>query len=95
MDVLRLDHFRGSAAYWRVPGDADDATGGRWVTAPGAALFEAVRSPIWSFSFGEENNGRRCAIRVHGQGNTHGTRMFGQVTDIEEVMTVFLSAQVD
>ncbi|MEM1598206.1 MAG: 4-alpha-glucanotransferase [Pyrobaculum sp.] len=43
-DYVRLDHFRGYAAYWEVPGDAPTAAHGKWVKAPGRRLFEAVAS---------------------------------------------------
>jgi 4-alpha-glucanotransferase len=42
-DRVRIDHFRGFAAHWEVPGDAKTAQLGRWVPAPGAALFQALR----------------------------------------------------
>ena len=45
-DAVRLDHFRGFAAYWEVKGGEPDARGGRWVPAPGDALFEKVRSDL-------------------------------------------------
>jgi 4-alpha-glucanotransferase len=35
VDIVRLDHFRGFAAYWEVAGDAKTAEIGRWVPAPG------------------------------------------------------------
>jgi 4-alpha-glucanotransferase len=41
-DVLRLDHFRGFAAYWRVPAGQPTAAHGEWVSAPGRALFETL-----------------------------------------------------
>jgi 4-alpha-glucanotransferase len=41
-DVVRIDHFRAFAAYWEVPFGAPDARGGRWVTGPGIAFFEAI-----------------------------------------------------
>lgn len=41
-DVLRLDHFRGFAAYWSVPAGEPTAENGQWVTAPGRELFEAL-----------------------------------------------------
>jgi len=43
-DDLRLDHFRGFAAYWEVPVGAPDATHGRWEQGPGTALFDALDS---------------------------------------------------
>ena len=42
-DVVRLDHFRGFAAYWEVPADEPTAVHGRWMPGPGIALFEALR----------------------------------------------------
>jgi len=45
-DLVRLDHFRGFAAYWEVPADAPDARSGRWVEGPGAALFEDLAAQL-------------------------------------------------
>jgi 4-alpha-glucanotransferase len=42
-DLVRIDHFRGFEAYWEIPADHDTAMGGRWVRAPGDALFEVLR----------------------------------------------------
>jgi 4-alpha-glucanotransferase len=41
-DIVRIDHFRGFAAHWEIPADEPTAEHGRWVKAPGAALFAAV-----------------------------------------------------
>jgi 4-alpha-glucanotransferase len=43
VDVVRLDHFRGFAAYWEVPAEHETAEHGRWVEAPGRELFETLR----------------------------------------------------
>ena len=40
--VVRLDHFRGFAAAWAVPPDAENAIVGEWVPGPGAVLFDAM-----------------------------------------------------
>jgi 4-alpha-glucanotransferase len=45
-DLVRIDHFRGFEAYWEIPGDAHTAVRGRWVKAPGEALFQAVRKAL-------------------------------------------------
>ncbi len=45
-DVIRIDHFRGFAAYWEIPFPAETAMHGRWVPAPGDALFRAVRAAL-------------------------------------------------
>jgi len=42
VDVVRLDHFRGFAACWEVPGGDKTAERGQWVPAPGRELFETL-----------------------------------------------------
>ena len=41
-DLVRIDHFRGLAAYWAVPANARTAREGHWLPAPGHALFQAL-----------------------------------------------------
>jgi 4-alpha-glucanotransferase len=38
-DLVRIDHFRGFEGYWEVPSTEKTAVKGRWVKAPGEALF--------------------------------------------------------
>jgi 4-alpha-glucanotransferase len=45
-DIVRLDHFRGLAGYWEIPGDATTAEHGRWVTGPGADFLQVVASTL-------------------------------------------------
>ena len=45
-DVVRMDHFRGFAAYWEIPAHEPTAMHGRWVPGPGKALFDAIRSAL-------------------------------------------------
>ncbi len=45
-DWVRVDHFRGFAAYWRVSRGAETAARGRWVIGPGLTLFKAVRRAL-------------------------------------------------
>jgi len=42
-DAIRVDHFRGFAASWEVPGEAATAEHGVWAPAPGRELFDALR----------------------------------------------------
>ncbi|MFZ6029353.1 MAG: 4-alpha-glucanotransferase [Chloroflexota bacterium] len=46
VDIIRVDHFRGFAGYWEIPGDALTAVQGRWVSAPGMEFFQTVRSSL-------------------------------------------------
>ncbi|MGQ9735171.1 MAG: 4-alpha-glucanotransferase [Thermaceae bacterium] len=41
--LVRLDHFRGLAAYWEIPAACPTAVEGRWVKAPGEALLKRVQ----------------------------------------------------
>jgi len=41
-DIIRLDHFRGFEKYWEIPAQEETAINGRWVKAPGAALFKRL-----------------------------------------------------
>lgn len=41
-DMVRLDHFRGFQAYWEIPAHCPTAKEGRWVKAPGKALFRSI-----------------------------------------------------
>jgi len=45
-DVVRVDHFRGFAAYWEIPASEPTAMHGRWMPGPGRALFDAIRAAI-------------------------------------------------
>ena len=43
---IRIDHFRGFAAYWAIPFGEETAINGEWVKAPGMELFEAIRENL-------------------------------------------------
>jgi 4-alpha-glucanotransferase len=45
-DVIRLDHFRGFAAYWEIPAEEPTAVHGRWMPGPGMSLFDAFRTAL-------------------------------------------------
>ncbi|MBQ5859294.1 MAG: 4-alpha-glucanotransferase, partial [Selenomonadales bacterium] len=42
VDLVRLDHFRGFEAYWRVDADEKTAINGAWVKGPAEDLFAAL-----------------------------------------------------
>ena len=42
VNIVRIDHFRGFAATWEVPGGEETAENGKWVGVPGGELFEAM-----------------------------------------------------
>jgi 4-alpha-glucanotransferase len=57
VDIVRLDHFRGFAGYWKVPGKAKTAEIGRWVRGPGRDFLQAVRITLGSLPIIAEDLG--------------------------------------
>ena len=45
-DLLRIDHFRGFAAFWRIPAHEETAIQGEWVPGPGEALFHSLTGSL-------------------------------------------------
>jgi 4-alpha-glucanotransferase len=46
VDLIRLDHFRGFEAYWRVSANETTAINGEWVKGPGAQFFESLQESL-------------------------------------------------
>jgi 4-alpha-glucanotransferase len=46
VDIVRLDHFRGFAAYWEVPAGNPTAEIGQWVPGPGVEFFKQIHSSL-------------------------------------------------
>ncbi len=42
VDVIRIDHFRGFEAYWKVAYGEETAINGRWVKGPGHVFFDKL-----------------------------------------------------
>ena len=42
VDILRVDHFRAFAGYWRVDGNAKNAINGKWIKSPGKELLKTI-----------------------------------------------------
>ncbi len=56
-DMIRLDHFRGFEAFWAIPGQDTTARNGKWVKAPGRALFERLQQALGKLPFVAEDLG--------------------------------------
>ncbi len=48
VDILRLDHFRALAGYWRVDGNAKNAINGTWINSPGKELLNFLKKDLKS-----------------------------------------------
>ena len=57
VDIVRVDHFRGFAASWEIPGGDKTAERGRWVESPGRELFTAIRKALGSLPIIAEDLG--------------------------------------
>lgn len=42
-DIIRIDHFRGFAAYWAVPYSEKTAINGKWIPGPGKDFFKTLQ----------------------------------------------------
>lgn len=56
-DIVRIDHFRGFEAYWSIDAAQLTARRGRWVRAPGDALFRSLRKTLGALPFIAEDLG--------------------------------------
>ncbi|MHA1214863.1 MAG: 4-alpha-glucanotransferase [Candidatus Hodarchaeales archaeon] len=42
VDIIRIDHFRGFEAFWRIPASEPTAVNGEWVLGPGYIFFRRL-----------------------------------------------------
>jgi len=56
-DEIRIDHFRGLAGYWAVPGDAPTALSGSWKLGPGKEFFDGLKKHLGEFKIVAEDLG--------------------------------------
>jgi 4-alpha-glucanotransferase len=45
-DLVRIDHFRGFAAFWSILASEPTAIAGEWAPGPGIKLFDALRAAL-------------------------------------------------
>jgi 4-alpha-glucanotransferase len=57
VDIVRLDHFRGFAGFWKVGGKEKTAEKGRWVPGPGLDFFNTVEQALGSLPIIAEDLG--------------------------------------
>jgi 4-alpha-glucanotransferase len=70
-DLLRIDHFRGFAAYWAVPAGDRTAVNGEWKPGPGIRLFAAIGGALGDVPFiaedlGDIDDDVRALLRATG-----------------------------
>lgn len=66
-DEVRVDHFRGFEAFWEVPASHETAMHGRWIQAPGRALFDHLVATLGE-AHGETGDERPLPVLVEDLG---------------------------
>ncbi len=56
-DIVRIDHFRGFAGYWKIPAREPTAINGRWAEGPGIAFFDELTRRMGRLPFIAEDLG--------------------------------------
>jgi 4-alpha-glucanotransferase len=77
VDIVRLDHFRGFAGYWEIPGGAENAVEGRWKEGPGADFFQVVQNTLGKLPIIAEDLGEITpdVIELRDQFNLPGMKV--------------------
>lgn len=57
VDAVRVDHFRGFDAYWRVRAEEETAMNGEWVDGPGKKLFDRLQQELGKLAIIAEDLG--------------------------------------
>ena len=78
VDIIRLDHFRGFAGYYKIPASAKTAETGEWVEGPGKNLFDAIKEKLGDLPFIAEDLGviTPDVIKLRERYNLPGMRLF-------------------
>lgn len=78
VDIIRLDHFRGFAGYYRIPTPAVTAENGKWVKGPGKDLFDTIKKELGDLPFIAEDLGviTPDVVELRERYNLPGMRIF-------------------
>ncbi len=57
VDIARIDHFRGFAAYWAIPEEEETAEKGHWLPGPGKDFFAAITGRLGELNIVAEDLG--------------------------------------
>lgn len=57
VDIVRIDHFRGFEAFWRIPAGETTGMNGEWIKAPGVEFFETLGKTLGNLSVLAEDLG--------------------------------------
>lgn len=85
-DIIRIDHFRGLSAYWRVGYGEKTAINGEWVPAAGMELFQSLRKKLGKLPIIAEDLGLITpdVIELRDEFNFPGMKILQFAFDSEE-----------
>ncbi len=86
MDMVRIDHFRGLQAFWKIPSAEKTAVNGRWVRGPGKYFFERLQDAVKRLEIVAEDLGTitRPVIRLREELGLAGMKVLIFAFDSDE-----------
>ncbi len=86
MDMVRIDHFRGLQAFWKIPASEKTAVNGKWVRGPGRYFFERLRGAMKGLEIVAEDLGTitRPVIRLREELGLAGMKVLIFAFDSDE-----------
>jgi 4-alpha-glucanotransferase len=90
-DILRIDHFRAFDTYWEIPAHCNTAIDGKWVEAPGYALFNTIYKKLPDIKIVAEDLGdlRPEVYKLRDKYKLPGMKVFQFHFDINKKNTEF------
>ncbi len=86
MHMVRIDHFRGLQAFWKIPAWEKTAVNGKWVRGPGRYFFERLHSAVEKLEIVAEDLGTitRPVIRLRDELGLAGMKVLIFAFDSDE-----------
>ncbi len=86
MDMVRIDHFRGLQAFWKIPATEKTAVNGKWVRGPGRYFFERLSDAMKGLEIVAEDLGTitRPVIRLRDELGLPGMKVLIFAFDSDE-----------
>lgn len=78
VDIVRIDHFRGFEAFWKIPGSARTAQKGKWIKGPGEKFFNTIKKHLGELPIIAEDLGviTKGVEHLRDQFNFPGMKIF-------------------
>ena len=85
-DIIRIDHFRAFDTYWEIPSSCETAVEGKWVEAPGYALFDTIFKKLYDIKIVVEDLGelREEVLELRDHYNLIGMKIVQFELDLNE-----------